>query len=211
MSAWIDPKEGAATVWGGRKSSSEKPKPMAGTVARATATTLPFQYSETARYRGTLPDTELDGVRYTSAQVTINGVVQSDRRIKLLARGYLWAADDGASDGRRFKFQLRRPGPPTETTPFGSYVAWHRYQLGTVEPTESDEVAFEPTPDTTRTGRGNASFEEVPRPLRQHVAELELVRNPPFAEYVLRERGLWDDYGAVFRWIPRAFDQRFRE
>ncbi|WP_128477346.1 hypothetical protein [Halorussus pelagicus] len=211
MGTWIDPKEDAASLWGGRKSSSEQLEPMAGTVARAIETTLPFQYSETAQYRGTLPDTELDGVQYTSAQVTINGIIQSDRHIKLLSRGYLWTADDGASYGRRFKFQLRRPGPPSETTPFGSYVAWNRYQTGTVETTESEDVAFEPTPDTTRTERGNASFEEVPRPLRQHVAELELVRNPAFAEYVLRERDQWDDYGGVFRWIPTAFDQRFHE
>jgi hypothetical protein len=39
------------------------------------------------------------------------------------------------------------------------------------------------------------------------LAEAELVRNPPLARHVLRERELYDDVRYALRYNPEAFDR----
>lgn len=223
MAGWIDPKEQSAEAWGGRRSSqrsgsddragadtaasddrSEDPaslEPIEGTIARALAVDLPYQYGEMVAYDGTLPDLGED-VTDDSARVVVDGGVTTDGHLKLLARGYLWSDDGATVNGQRFKLQLRRPGPPTETTPVGTYRGWYRYQPGILRSTTG--IEFEPA-DAPETERPTLEFDAVPRPLRRHIVKLELVRNPPFARYVLEERDQWEEWDASIRWDPDAF------
>lgn len=48
----------------------------------------------------------------------------------------------------------------------------------------------------------------VPGPIQLRLAELELVRNPPLARYVLRDLGLWEAVDGSFRWDPASFRPR---
>lgn len=207
MAGWIDPKEQSPEAWGRTDDREERepdptPGPMEGTLERALETTLPYRYSEVLRYDGVFPTLEV-GPSYTSGRVVVDGGVTGDRHLKLLARGYLWSDDSSVRNGQRFKLLFRRPGPPTETTPFGTYHVWYRHQVGTVH--DGSDLSFDPT-DEPRTQRPDVAFEAVPLPLCHHIAKLELVRNPPFARYVLEERDEWVTYDHSFRWDPDAFE-----
>lgn len=178
-------------------------EPIDETVERALEVSLPFQYSQQTTYRDTLPSVGLER-EYTSAEVILDGGVTRRRQLKLHARGYLWNDEfDHDGNGQRFKVQLRRPAPPVDVEPFESYQYWYRYQPGVVRLDRSLE--FEPADEAT-TERGDLEFSDVPPPLKHHVAKLEIVRYPPFAAHILRERGLWEEYGKPLRWDPEAFE-----
>ncbi|ELZ29882.1 hypothetical protein C474_12636 [Halogeometricum pallidum JCM 14848] len=205
MSTWLDPRDDAA--WGGVADEPARPDPVAPTLERAHAVTLPYRFSETRTYYETLADLEIDGRAYTSAEVTVVGGVTRDRTLKLHVRGYLWQEAGPAPNAYRFQSQVTREASPTETVPFDTYHTWHRSQRGTV--THDGVVAdFVPDEGTEATERDHRAFGDLFEPLRMALAELELVRNPQFASYVLRETDRWEAYGAVFRWHANAFSRR---
>lgn len=205
MTAWIDPHD-SRSGWG-RDRGETLPERIRPTVERAHEAAVPYQYRERRAFDGTLADVTVDGVEYTSAEYVVNGGVTADREVKLHARGLLWRAD-APDRARRFKLQVRRAAPPTDTLPYGEYEVWQRYQFGRVTVDEVEGPSFEPEDGSSRTSRSVAAFGDLLEPVRLHVSELELVRNPPFARYRLQERGRWEAYGAVFRWKADAFGQR---
>jgi len=206
MASWIDPHDSKAEAWGGRRDVSV-PETVEPTEERAHRVELPFQYREHRTYEGTLDGVVLGGVTYPSGNFVVNGGVSADRTLKLHVRGLLWQADS-AEDARRFKRQLVRDPPVTDTVPFGEYESWERFQLGTVDVDEVSGPTFDADLDTSETRRGPVPFEELLEPLKRRVAALELVRNPAFARYRLEERDEWAAYGAVFRWKKNAFQER---
>jgi hypothetical protein len=205
VTAWIDPHDSRSS-WG-RDPEEDLPDRIRPTIERAHEATVPYQYREHRTFDETLSEVVLDGVEYTSGEYVVDGGVTADRKLKLHARGLLWRADDPGT-ARRFKLQIVREGPPTETVPYGEYDVWQRYQFGHVTVDDIDGPAFEPQTDSSRTERSVASFDDLLEPVRLHVSELELVRNPSFARYRLDERDEWAAYGAVFRWKADAFEQR---
>lgn len=207
MVTWLNPRDSGAAAWGAAEEDPVRPPRIAPTLERAHAASVPYRFSETRTYYGTLADLEIDGETYSSAEVTVVGGVTRTRALKLHVRGYLWRATGGASNAYRFQSQVVRERPPTDSVPFGAYEMWHRNQRGTVD---DDEVVVEFDPDegTESTERREQAFEDLFEPLRIHVAELELVRNPQFAAYVLERTDRWEEYGAVFRWHADAFRRR---
>lgn len=209
MSHWIDPKEQSEEGWReatrreelASEVAIEDIEPIEETLERALAVELPYQYSEQVRYSHT--ELELNENVYTSGRAVVRGGVTDRSQIKLMAQGYLWNDNMSRENGERFKIQLRRPGPPDALEPFDDYVVWYRYQPGLVQ--THPGLEFDQTGDT-ETKRGQLGFEAVPTPLQHHLVKLELVRNPPFARYVLRERDRWKEYVSTFRWDPEAFD-----
>jgi len=205
VTAWIDPHE-SRSGWG-RDPEEPTPDRIRPTVERAHEVSVPFQYREHRSFDGTLADVVVDGVDYTSGEYVVNGGVTADRALKLHVRGLLWLADD-PSQARRFKLQLVREAPPTETVPYGEYDVWQRFQFGRVAVDDIEGPSFDPNADSSRTERSVAAFDDLLEPMKLHVSELELVRNPSFARYRLLERDEWEPYGAVFRWQAEAFEQR---
>jgi len=205
VTAWIDPHD-SRSGWG-RDREEPVPERIRPTVERAHEVSVPFQYREHRSFDGTLADVVVDDVDYTSGEYVVNGGVTGDRSLKLHVRGLLWR-DDEPGKGRRFKLQVVREAPPTESVPYGEYDAWQRFQFGRVTVHDIDGPSFEPEADSSRTERSVAAFDDLLEPLKLHVSELELVRNPSFARYRLREREEWEPYGAVFRWKADAFQSR---
>lgn len=205
MTAWIDPND-TRSSWD-RDREESLPDRIQPTVERAHEVSLPFQYREQRSFDGTLSDVEVEGVDYTSGEYIVNAGVTPQRLLKLHVRGLLWQ-DDGPEKGRRFKLQVVREEPPTDTVPYGEYDIWQRYQFGrvTVDPVEGP--SFEPERESKQTDRTVSPFGVLQKPLRLHISELELVRNPEFAKYRLAERDEWEEYGAVFRWRADAFKHR---
>ncbi|WP_312617597.1 hypothetical protein [Haloarcula sp. 1CSR25-25] len=110
----------------------------------------------------------------------------------------------GDETHQRFQAQYRRPPPHTETVPFGEYTVWTRYQYGTIERTD-DGLTFaagEDGPDESLRDRDWASLFD---PVRERLAELELVRNPSFSRYRLEELDEWAAYRTRFQYDPGAF------
>lgn len=208
MCAWIDPKE-SRTGWDERQEPEPMPAHVEPTRERAAAVDVPYQYKEHRGYQGTLWGVTVGGVTYTSGDLKVNAGVTSDRTLKLHARGVLWR-DDVETDGRarRFKLQVVRGPPVTDTVPYGTYEVWERHQFGDVTVDEVTGPSFSPEPDTTGTSRERVAFEDLLEPTKLRVSELELVRNTPFAAYRLEERDCWEEYGAVFRWKGNAFQHR---
>jgi hypothetical protein len=202
---WIGPNE-TRSVWD-KEPEQELPGRIRPTVERAHEVSVPFQYREQRSFDGTLADVEVDGVEYTSGEYVVDAGVTHERLLKLHVRGVLWKAGDSGS-GRRFKLQIIREKPPTDTVPYDKYAVWQRYQFGdvTVDPVEGPQ--FDPDAEPTQTERTTTTFDALQKPVRLHISELELVRNPEFAEYRLAENDQWEEYGAVFRWRADAFQHR---
>jgi hypothetical protein len=202
---WIDANETDPARWRGRRErgppSTDDPDPMPSTVARAHRAPRPFRYRSTVRVGGALRPESRD---YDRAALHFDGVVTEAGRVKLVAYGYLW---DGHDPDRRFRAQYRRAAPPTETVPFREYTVWRRYQYGTVSAT-GGEVTFAPNGEIRTVEAKPIKWPAVPGPVQLRLAELELVRNPHLARYVLRDRGLWDAVDGFFRWDPLAFRPR---
>ncbi|MFC3476879.1 hypothetical protein [Halobacterium litoreum] len=206
MVSWIDPHDSKAEAWGGNRDVS-MPEAIESTEERAHRVELPFQYREHRSYERTLDGVEIGGVTYPSGNFVVNGGIAADRTLKLHARGLLWQRDSG-ENARRFKMQLVRDPPVTDSVPFGDYRSWERFQLGEVNVDDVTGPSFDPDPSTNETRRDSTPFGDLLEPLKRRVAELELVRNPAFAKYRLEERDEWETYGAVFRWQANAFQQR---
>ncbi|MFB6128004.1 MAG: hypothetical protein ABEJ79_12025 [Halolamina sp.] len=201
--AWVDPKEHREGNW-----CPSEPPPSRDTVARAVDAGRPFRFSASRHYPGTFPPVTLDGYTFRGADVSVDGKVGANGEVQIHARGYLWTERPASPRvGRRFKILVRRPEPPCDTTPFGTYEVWERRRYGSLRVAD-DGVDFRPDPRTTGEGRGQKEFEQVPDSLKLHIAELELVRNPPFAAHMLRERDAWTRFRSAFQYHPDAFERR---
>ncbi|ADQ68229.1 hypothetical protein C499_15055 [Halogeometricum borinquense DSM 11551] len=208
MATWLNPRDGDADAWAGQGDEPSRPPRIPPTLERAHEVSAPYQFSEARTYYGTLTGVEFDGDEYPSTEVKVVGGVTRGRTLKLHVRGFLWRPNyDDGPNAYRFKSQVVREQPPTETIPFDTYQFWQRTQRGTVT-NDGVIVEFEPEEGTEQTVRTDQGFDELFEPLRIHIAELELVRNPQLASYVLRETDRWDAYGDVFRWRPSAFNRR---
>lgn len=205
MSTWIDPKDGDAVEWGGSSAASADEGERRPIRERAFHTPLPFQY-ETDVYYEALDDFAIGDVSYRCAKLRFNGGVTRTRELKLTADGFLWERSALPAPGLRFKVQLTREGPPTDTEPFDEYELWIRSRRGTVE--DADPVRFSEDGHPRNTGRTVERFERLPTPTQSRLAELELVRNQPLAEYALRTREEWNDYAAQLRFMRHAFTER---
>lgn len=187
------------------------PADVEPTRERAAAVDLPYQFKEHRGYQGTLWGVTVDGETYTSGDLKVNAGVTGDRKLKLHVRGVIWAADsDSSVRALRFKLQVVRAPPVTESVPYGTYEVWQRHQFGDVSVDEVSGPSFTAEADTTGTSREMVTFEDLMEPTKLLVSELELVRNTPFAAYRLEERGDWEEYGAVFRWKGNAFQHRLQ-
>jgi hypothetical protein len=205
MGTWVDPSESREETWNAGRAPAI-PDEVRPTVERAHEVTLPFQYRDPRSHQGTLDGVEVAGVEYTSGNYVVNAGVTADRELKLHLRGLLWRRGE-YDEARRFKLQIRREPPVTDTVPFGEYAVWQRYQLGSVAVETVSGPSFTPGNDP-ETRRDTAAFDDLLEPVKRRIAELELVRNPAFAKYRLEERDDWPAYGSVFRWQAGAFGQR---
>jgi len=205
MSAWIDPKHSDAGEWSGSSADSGGERERRPIRERAFHTPLPFQYETDVGYAA-LDDFAVGDASFRCAKLRFNGGVTRTREVKLTADGFLWERSALPSPGLRFKAQVTREGPPTDTEPFGEYELWIRSRRGTVE--DADPVRFSAGGRPRKTGRTVERFERLPTPTRSRLAELELVRNQPLAEYALRTREEWDDYATQLRFMRHAFTER---
>jgi len=198
MKVWIDPKETAAGAWGGGDGDSAvEASPTVPVVERAVSTSPPVQYVDCAYL------TPEEG-QNDYARVQFDCAVDRAGTVKLSARGYRWGGDE---PDLRFKSLFTREADPTDTVPFGTYERWRRFQRGEVDDFEDGDeyIHFEPTDGAVENGRERREWERLRRAVRLRLAELELVRNAPFARYRLREREEWAAVRDTLRWKPTAF------
>ncbi|MFB6280802.1 MAG: hypothetical protein ABEH40_02145 [Haloferacaceae archaeon] len=203
---WIDASESDPARWRGGRGGEPAPpsddaEPMSSTVARAHRAPRPFRCRTTVRVGGALRP---DARNYDRAALHFDGAVTGAGRLKLVAYGYLW---EGTDPDRRFRAQYRREAPPTETVPFREYTVWRRYQYGTVADPRGD-VEFVPDGKVRTVAAKPIKWPALPGPVQLRLAELELVRNPHLARYVLRDLDLWEAVDGFFRWDPAAFRPR---
>ncbi|MFB6100996.1 MAG: hypothetical protein ABEJ73_00335 [Haloplanus sp.] len=208
MRVWIDPKETAEHSWGGNatgeSTAADAPTPVKPVMERALATHQPVQYGDGAFVTPAQTRDE-DGVTADGyARIQFNCAATRPGTIKLTARGYRWGGDE---EDMRFKSLFSRESDPTPTVPVGTYERWLRRQHGDVRGYEegNEYIDFRPTAGSTAERRDRREWESLWRSVRLRLAELELVRNAPFARYVLQERGQWDTIRGILRWKPTAF------
>ncbi|WP_135827875.1 hypothetical protein [Halorussus halobius] len=206
MGAWVDPKESASKNWAGEADEPDEPS-MRSVRDRAFHTSLPFQYDTVVSFSGTLTGHDVNGTTYRWGKFRLNGGVTRSKALKFSADGYLWRGPGAPADGLRFKAQVTRESPPTDTEPFGEYEIWLRFQSGRVVTTDG-RPTFEPDGTSLTTDRTTRSFDALPETTRVRVAELELVRNQPLATYALGVREEWGEYARHFRFMPQAFGGR---
>jgi hypothetical protein len=208
MVPWIDPKKSAAKDWTGEESDdADTDSSMRSVRERAYYTSRPFQYETVVRHAGTLEGFVIDGTSYQWGKFRYNGGVTETRMLKLSADGYLWRRSETPAAGFRFKAQVNRERPPTDTEPFGKYHVWIRSKSGRVSVDDSTP-AFTPDDAKPTTDRITRRFDALPQTSQIRIAELELIRNQPLAEYALRVREEWEEYVTQFRFTPTAFTQR---
>jgi len=202
MDRWVDPEEADPTQWRGAGPHDDlrRGAETVSVLERARRTPLPYQYELDIHHADGVAE-QFRSSEYEHARIVYNSGVDAKRRIKLLTRGVLWGGDE---THQRFQAQYRRPPPPTETVPFGEYTVWTRYQYGTIERTDGGLTftASEANPDETLRELDWATLFD---PVRERLAELELVRNPPFGKYRLEELDEWAAYRTRFQYDPGAF------
>ncbi|MUV89147.1 hypothetical protein GJ629_03890 [Halapricum sp. CBA1109] len=170
-------------------------------VERAHATRLPYQYEYETVSSGPRVADEFGTREYTNARVRFNCGVEGNGRVKLLTQGHFWGGPDRH---QRFKAQYRRAPPPTETVPFDGYETWVNYRYGVVE-RDGDSIEFVPSEDGGEEVRP-IEWAEMFAPVQRRLVELELVRNPPLARYVLEDIGEWEAFASALRYDVDAFD-----
>lgn len=205
MRVWVDPKETAAVAWGGVDDDSiaAAPSPAASVVERAMAARPPIQYTDGA-YLTPMAEGADGPERDDYARIQFNCTVNRAGTVKLTARGYRWGGE--ASD-MRFKSLFTREADPTDTVPFDTYERWLRLQRGEVTGFEDGDeyIHFEPTAGAIEEDRTRRAWADLRWSIRLRLAELELVRNAPFARYRLQEREEWAAVRGTLRWKPTAF------
>ena len=197
---WVDPHETDPEQWAGDAATDRS---SASVYERALDTGRPFERTDKLVLQGSSVAEEFRTRGYERARIDYHLAVESDGRVKLLARGHLWGGDE---PHQRFRAQYRREGEPTDTVPFDEYLTWTRYQYGTID-VEGGRLTFEAESDRQERMR-RLDWADLYAPDRLRLAELELVRNPALARYVLRDRGDWRDVADALRYNPEAFAVR---
>ncbi|WP_390241489.1 hypothetical protein [Halobaculum halobium] len=171
---------------------------------RAVSTAAPYRRRGRRSQSGESLASQFRSREYEHARTEYDATLAADGEIRLLVKGHLWGRDER---DQRYRVQHRRPPDPTDSVPFDEYETWARFQFGRVEDrtaADDDALVFRPaTPptDETRTLQWGDLF-----PLhRRLLAELELVRNPAFAEYRLRETDEWQEIRDDLKWDLDAF------
>ncbi|WP_424003065.1 hypothetical protein ACOZ4I_03465 [Haloarcula salina] len=202
MGHWIDPDEADPSQWRGEGPFEDlrRGEETVSVLDRASRTPVPYQYEVDIHHTADVAE-QFRSHDYDNARVIYNCGIDETRRIKLLTRGVFWG--DGETH-QRFQAQYRRPPPPTEDVPFGEYAVWSRYHHGTIERTD-DGVRFVEDESGPEESMRTLDWDELFDPVKERLAELELIRNPEFARYRLLERGEWDDFRARFRYDTDAF------
>ncbi|GGK69458.1 hypothetical protein [Haloarcula sebkhae] len=202
MDRWIDPDETDPAQWRqtGPHDELRRGTEMISVAERAVQTAIPYQYEIKIHHTDNVAD-QFRTSEYEHARVTYNSSIDREKRIKLLTRGVLWGGDE---DHQRFQVQYRRPPPPAETVPFGTYSAWSRYQYGSIEETD-DGVTFTPADEELGESLRDLDWEAMFDPVQERLVELELVRNPAFAKYRLEQMDEWTTYRTRFRYDPDVF------
>jgi hypothetical protein len=202
MNRWVDPDEADPARWRGTgpHDGLRRGEETVSVFERAHRPPLPYQCEVVIHHNNGVAE-QFRSSEYEHARIVYNSGVDTDRRIKLLARRVLWGGD---GTHQRFQAQYRRPPPPTETVPFGGYTVWTRYQYGTIERVDGGLTftASEANPGETLR---ELDWGELFDPVRERLAELELVRNPSFGKYRLEELGEWAAYRTRFQYDPGAF------
>lgn len=200
VATWIDPKERDGRMWG-EEEDARSGEDVRGVVARAHYTAVPYEFEHDGAYGSAVVEDAFEDPDYRHARLLFHGSVQANGRVKLLVKGHLWGEEERHL---RFRSQFRREAPPTGTVPFGTYTVWSRYRYGTVR--RNDGLTFEPDQDGTTEELEEREWSAIRAPVQFRIAELELVRNPSLARYVLRDRGEWEETRDYFRWNPSAFE-----
>jgi hypothetical protein len=202
MDRWVDPDEADPAQWRktGRHDDLRRGTETVSVLERASRTPLPYQYEVDVHHTDGVAE-QFRSSEYQHARIIYNSGVDTKRRIKLLTRGVLWGGDE---THQRFQAQYRRPPPPTDSVPFGEYTVWSRYQHGTIERTD-DGLTFTASEDSSQESLRELDWATLFDPVRERLAELELVRNPSFAKYRLEELDEWAAYRARFQYDPDAF------
>ncbi|WP_335999660.1 hypothetical protein [Halorientalis halophila] len=195
---WVDPHETDPETWGGSAAAANRP--CTPVYERALSTRPPFERTDKLVLHGPAVTEEFRTRGYESVRVDYHLAVEADGRVKLLARGHLWGGDE---PHQRFRAQYRRESEPTDTVPFDEYLAWTRYQFGTID-VEDGTLSFEPEGDREEETR-RLDWTDLYASARLRMAELELIRNPGLARYALRDLGEWRDVEDALRYNPDAF------
>lgn len=195
---WVDPTETDPATWGG--SDAATAEPCTSVYERALSTPTPYERTDRLVLQGPSVTAEFRTREYDRVRVDYHLAVETSGRVKLLARGHLWG---GGEPHQRFRAQYRRESEPTDTVPFDEYLAWTRFQFGTIHVDEGT-LTFEPATEHEETMR-RLDWTELYAPDRLRLAELELVRNPGLARYVLRDRDEWRAVEDALRYNPEAF------
>lgn len=201
---WHDPKEASPDLWAGDTTVARIGDETRSVVERAVHTGTPYRRRGETTHSGESLADLFETKQYHHGHVRYDATLSVAGGIRVLIKGHLWG--DGDHD-QRFRIQHRRDPDPTDTIPFAEYDTWVRYQHGRVDAPDDasdSKPTFTPTTapvDETRTLAWDDLF-----PLdRRLVAEVELVRNPAFARYRLRERHEWADVEADLKWDLDAF------
>lgn len=194
---YIDPSETDPSAWGGDEGDE---RPLRTVYERAHATPVPYERDDLLVRHGDALTEAFRTREYEHARVAYHLAVEADGRVKLLTKGHLWG---GGERHQRFRAQYRRESEPSDTDPFTAYTAWIRFQFGTVGRSDGG-LTFQPDADATEVSR-TLDWDDLFRSDQLRLAELELVRNPPLARYVLRDRGRWDAVRDSLRYSPEAF------
>lgn len=202
MDEWVDPEEADPSQWRrtGPHDELRRGTETISVVERASRTSLPYQYEIEIHHTDNVAD-QFQSSEYEHARITYNSSIDTEGRIKLLTRGVLWG---GGERHQRFQVQYRRPPPPTEMVPFGTYTAWSRYRYGSIEKTD-DGVTFTAADEEAGESLRDLDWETMFDPVQERIAELELVRNPSFAKYRLKEVDEWETYRTRFQYDPDVF------
>ncbi|MBV0900626.1 hypothetical protein [Haloarcula salina] len=202
MVHWVDPDEADPAQWRGKGPFDDLRcgEETVSVLDRANRTPVPYQYEVDIHHTADVAE-QFRSHDYDNARVIYNCGIDEMRRIKLLTRGVFWG---GSETHQRFQAQYRRSPPPTEDAPFDEYTVWSRYHNGTIERTDDGVTFVEDVSEPEETMR-TLDWDELFDPVKERLAELELIRNPEFARYRLIERGEWETYRTRFRYDTDAF------
>jgi hypothetical protein len=201
MAIWFDARDKRPEAWTGEDPPDRLGDEVRSVLERAHRATRPYEFERDRTYGPEFVEAEFDDRDFRHARVYFHGGVESNDRVKLLVKGHLWGEDE---IHLRFRSQYRRESTPTETVPFDEYLVWSRFCRGTVRHDGDGNIDFEPEAEGVEEETEHRPWSELKSPVQLFLAELELVRNPPFARYVLRERDQWANVRDALRWNPDA-------
>lgn len=203
-----DPSPGSddprAEAWGGSSGPERRGDEVRTVPERAVETAAPYRRRGAVSPSGPALAEQFRSREYRYASLEYDATLLSRGGLKLLVKGTLWGSDDR---DQRYRVLHRRDPEPTESVPFDEYRTWVRYQYGDVADGATPDDGVPPfAPETEATDDSmTLSWSELFPLHRRLLIELELARNPAFAEYRLRELDEWDDARDRLKWDREAF------